>query len=361
VILNANIPLSPQTPTRQLPWRVGLFLGIILGGILSGWTISERLFIGLTTPALQTPSGISVRITPERALWLQTHTEGLTLTASCPLDLPKLISLKRPSWILLGDTGGAEEIAFIGKMPEELANYQKAFECVITTTQQGYTLLESQNIPTKSTYSVHLTTPGGWAWAEEQHIPIDFFDHGINIMFNNLEQTLTTALPLEAATYEIFPQTWQGLSDLIASKQGRAFFSWEEEKNNLAISIEGDISDESLLELFSNIGEVPTTQEKNMREDDTPYTVTMQEKLSLIWINESTAEVRIPDLTPIGFITKQDGFTLISTEPTTWILATPHWESPLNQRSSNTYTAHTLANFGDYLFITKNMLTLFQK
>ncbi|MEK9157444.1 MAG: hypothetical protein AAB448_04960, partial [Patescibacteria group bacterium] len=197
MILNANIPLNTISPARQYPWRVGVFLGIFLLSFGLGWIITKHLFTGIRTPKLATPSGLALRITPEHALWLNEHTAGLTLNTSCPLDLPTLISFKKPSWVILGDTGTKEEIFFTGKIPEELKNYEVAFSCSITSTAQGFFLGDATSL---LSFTIPFTTPDGWIWMNDTESSLELNNHGISLAITTPQNDTKLPVPQENLT-----------------------------------------------------------------------------------------------------------------------------------------------------------------
>lgn len=373
MILNANIPLNTNQPTRQHPWRVGLFLGLVSVGLLLGWIVTKRLFVGIKTPRPETLSGISIRITPENARWLSLHTGGLSINSSCPIDLPTLISQAHISWILVGDTGEKEQVSFKGKLPENLKNYGVAFGCHITSNKKTFSLQEKTGEEVIIKNTVRFTTPDGWAWKGEAGTPITLVNQGLSIHFQGLAskiptpwpvQELITALPLTQGVFDALPRTWQGLHDLSTLYNGVAFFAWQTNEQELAFAytIDENIPDDVIIALFYDIGNIPQKTERQFREDTISYTVTQKEKITLIWMTETQGEIRGENKTPIGYITKQDTFTHISTAPTTWTTSIPHWQAPLNKKEENiAHTPHTLANFGTNVFITNNKLTIINK
>lgn len=356
MILNANIPLKNQQPTRQRSWRVGLFLGLIALGLFLGWGIAKRMFIGITTPLLETPSGVSMRITPENALWLTKHTGGLALNASCPIDLPKLLSLKRPSWIILGDSGETMHITFEGDLSHVLENYKTSFAC--------------DTNPLQTTTIFPLFTPDAWAWANNATLSVTLSKQGLSIDIPGIsekeslwipKQTLSSALPLQKTDFENFPRTWQGLNDLFSSEKGIAFFSWTNEKPEtaIAITIKGDMDDETMRSLFYDIANIPTEIQKQLRKDEVSYITTSKEEIFVKWENEYQAVIHLKNETIIGYVTKQEDATLLSTSQTEWINGKIHWEAPLqNQQNAITHHARTLAHFGTKIFATNKKLTI---
>lgn len=371
-MLNANIPLNTKTPIRQQRWRIGLFLTLTGIGILFGWFGVKRAFTGILTPTLQTPSGITIRTTPEHTLWFATHAQGLALNTSCPIDIPTLLSYKKTSWLLLGDSKQEPFVTFLGKMPPFIKNFTNTFGCNIKPLKNGFTL-QNENSTAQNPELNRLLpwqTPDGWAWNENQTTTIDLYEHGLNIhLTQNVEnketawpeQTLAVALPIKKTTLVSLPQTWQGLTILLEKGQGIAYFSWETPEGlTNAFSLKNDVNDNEILSLFYVIGNLSTATQKNFREDNTAYTSTTKESITLTWINDAHAEIQRENGSPVGFVTKQNGFTLVSTAPTTWTFVPPHWKAPLQKNSSqNVYSTNTIANFGKEIFITKKMFSIF--
>ncbi len=366
MILNANIPLITSSPTRQYPWRVGVFLGIFLLSFGVGWAITKHLFTGIRIPQLATPSGLALRITPEHALWLNEHTAGLTLNASCPLDLPTLISFKKPSWVILGDTGTKEEIFFTGKIPEELKNYEIAFSCSIRQTDQGFFL---GNATSPISFNFPLTTPDGWIWVNETESALKLTSHGISFSIttpqNDTEipvpqENLISTLPIPKISSNIFSRQWEGLSNLFETKSGIALFSWTaQEETAFGLVITGELSNEEAVALAYDLANIPTAPQKILRKDDISYNTTTRDELSLVSLNETQKEIQLPDGTPVAFITLQNGFSLFSTTQTTWELSIPHWEAELSsEKELEKHTPHTLASFGKNIFTTKNTINI---
>jgi hypothetical protein len=373
-MLNANIPLNTKTPIRQQRWRIGLFLGLAGIGLFFGWIGIKRIFTGVLTPTLQTPSGITIRTTPEHTLWLATHTQGFTINTSCPIDIPTLVSHKNTSWLLLGNSEQEQSITFLGKIPPYIENFTKAFGCKIKPIKNGFALQDANDTTAKPKLDrfFHWQTPDSWAWNESQTTKIDLYERGINIHFTQSvqnketawpEQTLSAALPIEKLVLTSLPQTWQGLTNLLEKGRGIAYFSWETSEGLAnAFSLQSDINDNEIISLFYVIGDLSTTTQKNFRKDGTTYTGTAKEPITLTWINDVHAEIQKENGSLVGFVTKQNSYTLVSTAPTTWTFIMPHWKAPLRENSSkNIYTANTIANFGEEIFVTKKMLSIFQR
>lgn len=378
-MLNANIPLNNTSPARQYPWRVGVFLGIFLLSFFFGWTVAEHTFTGIRIPQLTTPSGISLRITPENALWLNKHTAGLSINTSCPLDLPTLISFKRAPWILLGDTGTEQRTFFTGNVPPKLTNYEIAFSCEIVTTEKGFFLGDEAPL----SFSIPFTTPSGWLWINNTNYPVKLIDHGITLNIQTAQnngplpipqENLTSALPIipihppnpsvptrnSLTPFNPFSQQWQGLSDLFTTNKGIALFSWEKE-NNLAFGLllNDELSDEEIIALTYDLGNIPINEQKNQRKDEVSYTIETRDQLHLVSIDSIQKEVRLPDETPVGFIQQQDGYTLFSTAATTWELNSPQWKAVLSsKRGAIKHTPQTLASFGKKIFTTKRNINI---
>lgn len=368
-MLNANIPLNTTSPTRRYPWRVGVFLGIFLLSFGVGWTTTKHLFTGIRVPQLTTPSGLALRITPEHALWLNKHTAGLTLNASCPLDLPTLISLKKPSWIVLGDTGTNEEIFFTGKLPEKLKNYEIAFSCSITQTEQGFFL---GNATSPVSFFLPLTTPDGWIWMNNKKSPLTLSNHGINLSITVPQnktkipfpqENLTNALLIPEYSSNILSKQWEGISNLFKTGGGTAFFSWTvEEQTAFGLIINKELSDEEAIALTYDLANIPTTSQKILRKDDVSYSTTTRDELSLISLSETQKEIRLPNGIPVAFITIQEKFSLFSTAQTAWKLEMPHWKAELSsKKGSEKHAPHTLASFGKKIFTTKNTVNILDK
>jgi hypothetical protein len=348
-----------------------LFLGLITGGLLLGWGTAKRLFEGITTPTLNTPSGLSIRITPEHALWFTSHTKGLTLNNSCPIDIPTLIALNAPSRLIIGDSGTQVSVAFTGKAPSMLKNYEKTFGCKVIVSKKSYIVTEKSEETPNISSRMLFTTPSGWAWSGKETKAINLHDHGISIALpkrttNELipwpEQILTTALPLKKISPNSMPQIWQGLSDLFASEQGIAFFSWKNnEETAIALSIQGKLNENEIIALIYDIGNIPTISKKQLRKDEITYTATKQEELFIYWINETTGEVRLKNEVIIGYFTQKDERTLISTAPTSWTITSPHWEAVLVKSNPTTHRAKNITNFGKKIFTTKKNITIFEK
>lgn len=365
-MLNANIPLNTTSPARQYPWRVGVFLGIFLLNFGLGWIITKHLFTGIRTPQLATPSGLALRITPEHALWLNEHTAGLTLNASCPLDLPTLISFKKPSWVVLGDTGTKEEIFFTGKVPAELKNYEIAFSCSITPTTQGFFLGDTTSL---LSFTIPFTAPDGWIWISDKESPLKLNNHGISLSItvpqSEIEipvpqENLTSALPIPKRSSSIFSRQWEGLSNLFEIETGIALFSWnEQEETAFGIVITGELSNEEAIALAYDLANIPTASQKILRKDDTSYNTTTRDELSIISIDDTRKEIQLPDGTPVAFIALQNSFSLFSTAQTTWELSVPHWEAELSsEKELGEHTPHTLASFGKKIFTTKKSINI---
>ena len=369
MILNANIPLNTTSPARQSSWRVGVFLGIFLLNFGVGWGIAKHFFTGIRVPQLTTPSGLTLRITPEHALWLNKHTTGLTLSTSCPLDLPTLISFKKPSWIILGDTGVEEEIFFTGKIPEKLKNYEIAFSCSITPTAQGFFLSK-----TTSPISFHfpLTTPDGWIWINDIEHPLELNNHGISLAMTLLQndaeipipqENLTNALPIPKLSSSIFSKQWEGLNNLFEKKNGIALFSWDtQEEAAFGLVLTEELSSEEIIALSYDLGQIPINTQRILREDDGSYSATTRDKLNVVTINGTQKEIQLPDGTPVAFVVSQDGYSLLSTVQTTWKLNVPHWEAELTSKKElGKHTPSTLASFGKKIFTTKSTINILDK
>jgi len=365
-MLNANIPLNTNSPARQYPWRVGVFLGIFLLSFGLGWVITKHLFIGIQAPQLATPSGLALRITPEHARWLNEHTAGLTLNASCPLDLPTLISFKKPSWVVLGDTGTKEEIFFTGKIPTELKNYEVAFSCSITSTAQGFFLGDTASL---LSFTIPFTAPDGWIWMNDAESHLELNNHGISIAITGPQsereipipqENLTGALPIRNISSNIFSRQWEGLSNLFETKSGVALFSWiSQEETAFGLVITGELSNEEAIALAYDLANIPTTTQKILRKDDISYNTTTRDELSLISLNETQKEIQLPSGNIVAFITLQNGFSLFSTTQTTWELGAPHWEAKLSSEEEfEKHTPHTLASFGKKIFTTKKSINI---
>ncbi len=382
-MLNANIPLNTQTPTRQYPWWVGVFLGIFLVSFFLGFSCAKRVLEGIRVPRLTTSSGVALRITPEHALWIKQHTEGLSLNGECPLDLPTLIAFKRPSWILIGDSG-EEQLSFIGAFPKELENYQTAFGCTFTQNASGFTLTPvgaglkpaittpHTPPPTPISFTFPLAIPDGWAWINDDRIPLTLQEHGLSIALHSTtpnkkipwpQENLTNALPLVPLSENVLSAQWQGLSHVLSSQNGVAFFSWTHENvDAFGIVLHEQITDEDFLNLISDIGNIPQTSQKTYRDDGDAYLAIVKEAISVTSLGTKEKEARLTDGTAVGFLLIQNGYSLISTVPTTWKDTTPPWEA--NLRSTQQQQAHspsTLADFGKHMFTTKKTVTIFDK
>lgn len=366
MIQNANIPLNTISPARQYPWRVGVFLGIFLLSFGLGWIITKHLFTGIRVPQLATPSGLALRITPEHALWLSGHTAGLTLNASCPLDLPTLISFKKPSWVILGDTGTKEEIFFTGKIPEELKNYEVAFSCSITSTAQGFFLGDTSSL---LSFTIPFTAPDGWIWMNGTENSLELNNHGLSLAIttpqNNTklpvpQENLTSALPIPKLSSHIFSQQWEGLSNLFTTNTGIALFTWTaQEETAFGLVIAGELSNEEAIALTYDLANVPTDSQKVLREDDVSYSTTTRDELIVISQSDTQKEIQLPNGTPVAFIVLQNNFSLFSTAQTTWELSIPHWEAELSSEEKlEKHTPHTLASFGKKIFTTKNTINI---
>lgn len=335
-----------------------------------GWQGTERIFTGITTPTLDTVSGVTLRTTPEHTLWLATHTSGLTINTACPIDIPSLMTSHTISWVLLGDTGSQMHIVFKGEIPEKLKNFSSAFGCTITEEKGWFSLQENTTaIPARSPLFT-LTTPGGWAWKENDHVPMTLAKNGINIALPQAqqekmpwpEQHLTIALPVAQISYDALPETWQGLTEILKQGQGTAYFVWDAEKETeSALSFAKDLTDDEITRLLYVVGNIPTTQEIAFREDSAKYFTTTKQAIELNWKSDNEATVQTADKSIIAYIIKKDGYTLVSTGPTEWTTITPHWQAPLNQTGyTHQHTNQTLADFGEKIFTTKNTLTVFQ-
>jgi hypothetical protein len=366
VILNANIPLNTTSPARQYPWRVGVFLGIFLLNFGLGWTIIKHLFIGIQVPQLTTPSGLALRITPEHALWLNEHTAGLTLSNSCPLDLPTLVAFKKPSWVILGDTGSKEEMFFTGKVPEELKNYEIAFSCKITPTAQGFFL---GNATSLLSFTIPLTAPDGWVWMNNKKNPLELKNHGISfattVPQNDIkipvpQKNLTSALPIANLAPHILSQQWEGLNKLLTTNTGIALFSWDEKESvAFGLAITGELSNEEAVALTYDFASIPTTSQKILRKDDISYNITTREELSVVSISNTQKEIQLQNGTPVAFITLQNNVSLFSTAQTTWEQSAPQWKAKLfSEKEFERHTPHTLASFGRKIFTTKNKIDI---
>ncbi len=365
-MLNANIPLNTTSPARQYSWRVGVFLGIFLLSFGMGWIITKHLFTGIRTPQLATPSGLALRITPEHALWLNEHTRGLTLNTSCPLDLPTLISFKKPSWVILGDTGTKEEIFFTGKLPEQLKNYETAFSCSITQNEQGFFLSDTTSL---ISFTFPFTTPDGWIWMNDEKNPLKLNNHGISLSITVPQsetkipvpqENLTSALLIPEHSANILSKQWEGLSNLFETGSGTALFSWNvQEEIAFGLVITGELSNEEAIALAYDFANIPTASQKILREDEISYNTTTRDELNIISTNDNHKEIQLPSGTAVAFITTQDGFLLFSTAQTTWKLSTPHWEAELSSEEAlEKHTPHTLASFGKKIFTTKNTINI---
>lgn len=368
MILNANIPLNTTSPARQYSWRVGVFLGIFLLSFGLSWTITKHLFTGILAPQLTTPSGLTLRITPENALWLNKQTAGLTISDSCPLDLPTLISFKKPSWIVLGDTGAKEEIFFTGKLPEKLKNYKVAFSCPIVQTEQGFFLSETTS---QISFTLPLTAPDGWIWVNENQNPLKLNDHGISISMAISKNTkipipqesLTSALPIPKISFNIFSRQWEGLNNLFEAKNGVAFFSWaKQEETAFGLVVAGELSDKDIIALAYDLANIPTNSQKTLRKDEVSYNTTTRDELSVITLNNTQKEIQLSNGTSVAFIVLQNGFSLFSTAQTTWESNTHHWKAELfSNKESKQHTSQTLASFGEKIFTTKNTVNILNK
>lgn len=357
MIQNANIPLSTQQPTRQKFWRVGLFLTLTITGVLIGWTLTKRINSGVTVPQLETPSGMSIRLTSENALWLTMHTQGLALSASCPIDIPTLLAHQYPSWLLLGDTGKEIRIAMKGNVPETLKNYQKAFACDIVTFADKKTL--------------HFTNPDAWIWKGTTNTGVSLSPQGVQIRLATKgnakekiwipKQILTQALPLQNTNTGDLPHIWQGLHDIFLTETEGFFFSWNAKGNEdaFALLIKEDLTDEEMHALFYDLANIPTEIQKIFREDGISYLATKQEDIVVKWKNEREGEVQRKDGTAVGYIRKEAYTILLSTAFTEWEEANPYWKITEQQtEKSPTHRAKTLANFGEELFATPKKLTI---
>lgn len=329
----------------------------------------KLIFTGIRTPQLATPSGIALRITPENALWLNKHTAGLTLNTSCPLDLPTLISFKKPSWVVIGDTGTKEEIFFTGKLPEKLKNYEIAFSCSITQNEQGFFL---GNTASPVSFIIPLTAPDGWVWINGKNNPLKLNSYGISLSINTSQnkakipvpkENLMSALPFPKRSSSILSKQWEGLSNLLDTEKGTALFSWTaQEKIAFGIVITGELSDEEAVALTYDLANVPTHSQKILREDEISYTTATRNKLSIISINSMQKEIQLPDGTPVAFVVLQDGFSLFSTAQTIWELSAPRWEAELSSEEEfEKHTPHTLASFGKKIFTTKKTINILNK
>lgn len=366
MILNANIPLRTSSPTRQTSWRVGVFLGIFLLSFACGFLLTKKLFIGIRIPYLATPSGVSLRVTPEHALWLTTHTAGYAMNSTCPIDLPTLLSWSQPSMMMLGDSG-QEEIFLIGTAPKELKNIETAFACTITPQKKGYSL---GNPAKELRFTTLLSLAYGHAWQERNFSPLALHDWGISIAMPTSfyredmlwpNETLTQALPITQEYLGPLSHQFQGMSTLLAIHTGKAMFSWKKEAATaFGIVVTEDVSDEDLLSIVYALADIPRVSQRIEREDGTRYTAYAYQTITLSEIHDGMRKAQLPDATPVGFLTYQDGVIGISTMPTTWELLTPHWNAQKNTHTSLQYVPRTLVTLGNKIFFTKqgiNILT----
>jgi hypothetical protein len=363
VILNANIPLRAPSPTRQLSWRVGVFLGIFLLGFAGGFFIMKKLFIGIRTPYLATSSGISLRITPENELWLATHASGYTLSETCPIDLPLLLSWSSPSAILLGDSG-QEELVITGNAPKELTNLGVVFSCTITPQKKGYSLgnpaQDLQFIPLFSLASGH-------AWREHDFFSFILHPWGMSLAIPTAspqtsvlwpKETLTQALPFAQERFEIRSHQFQGIDTLLSTHKGLAMFSWEKEGDNaFGIVVTEDLNDDELLSIVYDLADIPQVSQRMTREDGTSYTTYASQNVTLSEIHDGIREAQLADTTPVGFLSYQNHVIGISTAPTTWTFRAPRWSiRRLAKNSAIQHASRTLTSIGsEFFFSEKNI------
>lgn len=367
VILNANIPLRAPSPTRQLFWRVGVFLGIFLLGFAGGFFIMKKLFIGIRTPYLATSSGISLRITPENELWLATHASGYALSTTCPIDLPLLLSWSSPSAVLIGDSG-QEEIVIVGNVPKELTNIEIAFSCAITVQKKGYSLDNSAH---DVQFAPLFSLTSGQAWREHDFFSFILNTWGIsiaiptalpqiNILWPN--ENLTQALPFTQEKTEILPHQFQGIDTLLSTHKGLAMFAWEKEGDNaFGIVVTEDLNDEELRSIVYDIADIPKVSQRMTREDGTSYTAYTSQTITLSEMHNGIREAQLADTTPVAFLSYQNQKIGISTVPTTWTFRAPRWSvrRPL-KNSAIHHASRTLTNIGsEFFFSEKNIHILF--